>query len=482
MYTAGAGAVESFLRLAATIVLARLLSPEEIGLVSMVMVIIGLVEFIKDLGLGIVTVQRQEITQREVSSLFWINVLLGVLFAVLLCAISPLVDDFYGDQRLDSITFALAATLVLSGASVQHEALLTRQMKQGQIALVRLLSTAFGSFSAIGFAVTGFGYWSLVVRELARAVVYLGGVWWYAKWLPSLVLRVREVSSHLKQGVQLSSSFLLTAVMRQIDGVMVGKYFGASDLGIYRQAQGLVVAPIEQFNAPVFGVAQPGLSSLQTNRARYCRYYQRMVAFVAMVTMPVGVFVATYSEEFTIVALGPKWSAAAPFVCAFALAMSIRPTVHTCTIVLVTLGRSSPLLALEIAHALLFTLFMFVGLQFSALAVAVSFVVVTFVLAPVRIHYSFKDSPVSFAAMFDAIQMSLVACVVMYLSLMAFRYFVTVGPHAASLVAGIAVGTAAYLLTWLAVPKGRNEMRSILHDIMSAIRRKRGGTQPVANS
>ena len=478
---AASGAIESVVRLGATIVLARLLSPEEMGLVAMVMVIIGLIEFVKDLGLGIVTVQRQSITQHEVSSLFWINVLLGVLFALVLCAVAPLVDDFYGDHRLDAITFALAATLVLSGASVQHEALLGKQMRQGQIAFVRLLSTTLSSLAAVAFALIDFSYWSLVAREVVRSAIFLAGIWWYAKWLPSLVLRVREVSSHLKQGVQLSTSFLLTAVMRQIDAVMVGKYFGAADLGIYRQAQGLVVAPIEQFNAPIFGVTQPGLSSLQTNPERYCRYYQRMVAFVAMVTMPVGVFVAAYSEEFTMVALGPKWAAAAPFVCAFALAMSMRPTVHTCTIVLVTLGRSSPLLALEIAHALLFTLFMFVGLQFSALAVAIAFVVVTVVLAPARIYYSFKDSPVSFAAMFDAIQMSLVSCVVMYLSLMAFRHFVTVDSRPGSLVAGIAVGSAAYLLTWLAVPKGRSEMRTILHDIASAMRRKRGETQPVAN-
>jgi polysaccharide transporter, PST family len=473
VFMASAGAAESVVRLAATVGLARLLSPEELGLVAMVMVLIGLVEFVKDLGLGIVTVQDKDITHREVSSLFWVNSILGVGFVALLCALSPVISAFYGDGRLIAITLSLSSTVLLSAISVQPEALLSRQMRQGQIALARLVSTSLSSLIAIACAIAGLGYWSLVIREISRSALFLAWIWWYSAWLPSMILRFKEVSRHLKDGLNLSMSFFLTAVIRQIDGILVGRFFGASDLGVYRQAQGLVVAPIEQFNAPVFGVAQPALSALQSDALRYQRFYQRMVAFVAMVTMPVGVFVAAYSNEFTLVLLGPKWSAAAPFVCVFALAMALRPTIQTCTMVVVTLGRSKSLLAQEIAYSLIYALFVIAAIHLSALSVAIAFVAATVAFSPIRIFLSFRNSPVTLGAMFAAVRLALISSALMYATLFAFRSSLTIHSPLNALLSGIAVGAASYALPWLVLPSGRADLRQIVHDIYHAMRRKK---------
>jgi PST family polysaccharide transporter len=476
VYMGGAGAIESVGRLVATVILARILSPQDIGLVAMVIVLLGLLEFVKDLGLGIVTMQRQDITHQEVSTLFWINVLLGTMFCVLLSALSPLISIFYGDDRLVLITLALAPSLLLGGIVVQPEALLSRQMKQGPLAFIRLVSTLLSSALAIVLAVVGFGYWSLVAREVARAAFSLVGTWWYLKWVPALTFQFRSVLQHLKMGTDLSFAFVITAITGKIDAILVGKFFGPVDLGLYRQAQGLIVAPIEQFNAPVYGVAQPALSALQSEPDRYRRFYQRMTGFVAMVTMPIGVFIAVYASEFTLVLLGAKWVDAAPFVRAFALAMALRPTVHSCTMVLVTLGKTKPLIGLELANSMLFALFVVVGLQLNAVSVAIAFVATSVAFIPLRIHFSFKDTPVSARAMFSAVRTPLAATAVMGLTLLVYEASVHVGRPLLSLVAGIAVGFVTYTLAWLLLPGGRSELMRLVKDLRGAMKRRRVAT------
>lgn len=460
-YLGLAGVVESGARILATILLARLLSPDEIGLIAMVLVILGLLEYIKDMGLGVVTVQQPNITHGQVSSLFWANVLLGALFAAALSGAAPALAMFYKDERVTAVTMAMSFTLLLGGASVQLEALLNRKMMQAPLAITRLIATSVSSLLAIAMAAFGASYWSLVARELARALIYLGGVWHQARWRPAPSMQLREVTRQLKLGGSLSLSFLQTAVTRQIDVILVGRIFGASAAGLYRQAQGLVVAPIEQFNAPIFGVTQPALSALQTDADLFRRYYLRMVGFVAMFTVPVGVFIATYAEEFTITALGPKWASAAPFVCAFAATMALRPTIYTTTFVLVSLGRSRPLLALETAYTVVYAALLLVASQFSAIAIAFAFVAATLILVPARLYYSFQGSPVRVIAVLHAIKVSLLAAAFMWLSSTLFKQFVHIEVPGWRLAAGALLAAVSYALPWLLLPGGRSDIKAL---------------------
>lgn len=433
----------------------------------MVMVLIGLVEYVKDLGLGVVTVQQSEITQPQISSLFWTNLLLGLFFALMMLVLAPLVRDFYGDARLGMVTPILGLTLFLGGATIQHEALLNRQMRQGDLGLMRLVSTCVSSAVAVVMALLGLSYWALVGRELSRALVYLGAVCWRAGWIPSPALRIREVMPHLKMGTTLSLSFLQTAVTRQLDVILVAKFFGSLPVGLYRQAQGLVVAPIEQFNNPIFGIAQPALSALQGSPDLYRRYYLRMVSIVAMVTMPVGVFIACFAFEFTLVALGPKWQDAAPFVGAFAAAMALRPTVYTTSFVLVSRGQSRMLLAIESAYTAVFAILMFAALHFSAIAVALAFVLATLLLVPPRLYYSLRGSPVPLRALLWSVRIPTLATATMACVLFLFKSATTIDSTFVRLAVGSAIGACTYVLVWVLLPAGRAELRAIAGHLRS---------------
>lgn len=471
-FMATTGAVDFVARLGATVVLARLLSPEEFGLVAMVIAFTSLVDLVKDLGLGTATVQRQNITHREISSLYWINALFALLLTLALGALAPTIAWFYDEDRLVLIALPLATTLLFGGMAVQHEALLTRQLRQGPLGLVRLLATLLSSGIAIALATAGYGYWSLVVREITRSFLYMVGVWWYCRWLPEIRLSFKEVKGFLSFGKDLTLTNIVIAVIGKIDGILVGKFFGPVALGVYRQAQNLIMAPIEQFNAPVLGVAQPGLSALQTEPERYCRYYQRVAGIVALVTMPLGIFFAAYSQELTLTVLGERWLPAAPFVAVFGIAAAMRPTVATTSIVLVTLGRSKTLLTLAVAHSLLLTVLMLIGLRWGAVGVAVAHVVTTVILIAPKIHYSFRQSPVSPSALLSAIQVSLLSSVFMGATLIIFRQTYPISHPVVGLTTGAVVGLVAYLLPILLLPSGRAELRTILVDVRASLQRR----------
>jgi PST family polysaccharide transporter len=471
---ATAGGIEFFVRLAATLLLARILAPEDFGLVAMVMALTGMVDIAKDLGLGTATVQRKDITQREISSLFWINVTVGGLLALAFIALSPAIAWFYEDSRLTMITLPLATTLLWGGMVVQHEALLSRQMKQGHLALIRLAATLVSSAGGIALALVGFGYWALIVREVARSVVYLFGVLWACRWKPDLLLRPHEIRGFLSFARDLTlNNAIFSLLIAKIDGILVGKFFGPVALGVYRQAHNLIMAPVEQFNGPISSVAQPGLSLLQSDPDRYRCYYQRVVGFVAMVTMPLGIFVAIYSEEITMLVLGEKWLAVVPLLSAFAVAAALRPTIATTGIVLVTTGRTRVLLGLTLIHSLILGVFLIAGLPWGALGIATAHVATTVALIAPNLYYSLHGSPITLGSFISAIRMSLVSAVFMGASLIVLKHMFPMASYSQSILVGIGIGAASYVLPWLLLPSGQIELRSVVGDVRDSLFRSR---------
>jgi O-antigen/teichoic acid export membrane protein len=471
-FMATAGGIEFAVRLVSTLILARILAPEDFGLVAMVMALTGLVDIVKGLGLGSATVQRRDITHREISSLFWINVSAGGVLAFAFVAISPVISWFYGDGRLTAITLPLASTLLWGAMAVQHEALLNRQLKQGSLAFIRLFATVLSSCLGIAFALVGLGYWALVVREVARSLINLLGVWWFCRWMPALLFRPKEVRGFLNFGKDLTITILVVSIIEKIDGILVGRFFGPVALGVYRQAQNLTFTPVEQLNGPVSSIAQSGLSSLQSDPDRYRRYYQRVVGFVALVTMPLGVFAVVYHEEITLLVLGDKWLSAAPFLGVFAVAVAIRPTIATTAIILVTLGRSKVMLGLALAHSLVLILLLAAGLPWGPLGIAVAHVATSVVTIPLKLYYSFRGSPVTLGSFWSAIWMSLVSSVFMGVSLFVLCLTFPIAHSLPSLLVGCAIGATTYLLPWLLFPSGRAELWLILQDVQNAMLRR----------
>lgn len=469
IYLALGGGGEFALRIASTSILARLLVPEHFGLISMVTAITGIAGQFSQLGLSTVTVQRRDIDHHQVSNLFWINAALGAVLFGIFCAGSPLVAAFYEDQRLVPITIAVSSAFLWGGLTVQHEALLARQMKQAQSMVVRLLSSGVSVGLAVTLALRGAGYWALVWQEVARTLLTAIGMWMACPWRPGLPNRSGSTRGLLRFGTDLTLTQLSYAVISNVDRLLVGKLFGAVSLGIFRQAQQLIMVPLEQLNGPIGSISQPGLSVLQDDPERYRRYYAKTVFMIGLLTMPIAAFAAVYAEDIVLLILGRQWTEAVPFFRIFAVAAFIRPVLGTAGTVLITCGQSGRLLAMTLATQVALLLFILAGVLWGATGVAMAQAVTPAVLLVPNLYYSFAKSPVTLGVFFRAIQAPLTASAVMVLGLVAMRTTVTGLSPAVSLGLGCLVGAALYWGSCLLQSSCRSELRAMVGDVVVSL-------------
>ena len=459
------------LQLGSTMVLARLLAPGDFGLIAMVTAITGFVAMFKDAGLSMATVQRKDITHDQVSTLFWINVGLSALVMLFIAGLAPAIAAFYSEPRLVWITLALASTMILGGLTVQHQALLRRQMRFKALAIIEIAMLVFGIAVAIVMALLGFGYWSLVGMTAGAAFANVVLVWVLCNWRPGLPRRHCGVGSMLRFGGGLTGFNFLNYFTRNADNVIVGFALGSGSLGIYSKAYGLLMMPIRQINAPVGSVLVPALSRLQDNPARYRRAYLQAISAIAVVGMPIVVCAFVLAHEAVAILLGPGWEEAAVVFrwlapAAFFGTLNVAPG-WLC----VSLGRAGTQVRWAIISApLTFAAFIF-GVKFGIAGVAAAFSASWCVGLYVFIAMACRGSPVRqrdiAAAIAPQVAASLAATAagLMLLASLADTVPTTIA-RVAIVIPAIAMVYAGVLWT---VPSSRAQLVSLLRDGLRSV-------------
>ncbi len=395
--TIGGQAVKFLLQLISTVVLARLLKPQDFGLIAMVTAIVVLIGMCRELGLSQATVQRSEVTHAQVSVLFWINAALGGSFALIVAGLAPAVAWFYHEPRLIGITLALSITFVLSGLTAQHYALLRRQMRFKIMAVIEAASMASGIAAGIVMAWRGFGYWSLVGMQIVTSAVNCLLVWITCDWRPGPFQRRVGVKSMLAFGGNLTGFTLLNYFTRNFDNILIGRMLGSTAIGIYSKAYGLLMIPMSQINAPMGGVVIPALSRLQQRPAEYATLYLRALGALSLVTVPLVVFSFFLAKEVVLVMLGSKWLPVARVFQLLAPAALVGAISFAPGWLCVSRGRTRTQLHYAMISAPVCVAAFVIGIKWGIEGVAVAFSVVFTVLFWAYIWYASKDSPVKFS-------------------------------------------------------------------------------------
>lgn len=466
----GSEALDFILRVGSIAILARLLIPEHFGLIGMVTAITAIAERFKDLGLSIATVQRPKITHEQISSLFWINGALGLACALVVAALSVPIARFYHDDRLIPITLAIATTFVWGGLTIQHLALLRRAMKFGQLAGITLSASVLSIIVAIVMAYLDFGYWALVAREIVRSALLALGTWAATRWMPGKPRKITDdVWSMLHFGGYLTVVQFAGLFSLNLGQILVGRYFGAHALGMYRQGHQLVLTPIAQLAYPIDTVSEAALSRLQSNEEQFRRYYRKLVTVLSFVTMPLMAFLAAFAEDVVRIFLGPEWSEATPIFRIMAIAAFLAPAVGTTSSVMVTCGRSRRYFAIGLMNATALVAFSFLGIRWGPEGIAAAHILAFYVLLLPRLHYSLRGTPVDVRLFFQSIYKPVAASLVMSAGILVLSHFAASMDHWGRVGLGFLVGFVIYMGVWLVLPGGRKELRSLYDDIASSL-------------
>jgi O-antigen/teichoic acid export membrane protein len=299
------------LRLGFMVLMARLLDPEEFGLVAMATVVTGVYEVFATAGLSSATIQKATVTDEQISTLFWINILVGMILCLLCLATAPVLVSFYHEPRLFWVTITMGLGFVLSAGGVQHSALLQRQLRYVVLAMMETLSLLVSFALGIVMALGGFGYWALVGSTIAAPAIYTASMWAIAAWMPGMPRRGVGIHSMLRFGGTITLNNLVVYFAYNFDKLLLGRFWGADALGLYGRAYQLINVPTTNLHSAVGGVVFSALSRLQDDPVRLRSYFLKGYSLVASMTVPVSVFGALFADDIVLVVLGPKWADAA---------------------------------------------------------------------------------------------------------------------------------------------------------------------------
>ena len=302
------------MRIGSLMVLARLLTPKDFGLVGMATAFTGIFNMLRDFGLSAAAVQQDTVTDDQISTLFWINLLFGLMFALLCIVLAPVIGTFYHQPRLVTVMAVLGLGFVFNAAGTQHAVLLQRQMRFTAYSTIGVVSLMISTGVAIGGALLGFGYWSLVALSVAPSFISAIGLWWTTGWIPGMPRRRAGVRPMIRFGGTMTLSGVLGYVSYNIEKVLLGRFWGAEALGIYGRSYQLVNMPTGNLNSAAGEVAFAALSRLQGDHGRLRSYFLKSFSLVQAVTVPITIACILFSGDLIAVFLGPKWKAAAPIL------------------------------------------------------------------------------------------------------------------------------------------------------------------------
>jgi len=366
--------VKFVINTASTALLARLLTPGDFGLVAMVNVFTGFVGIFSNLGLSAATIQYKEITNKQVSTLFWLNVVLGMLVCIICIVLSPFISWFYKEPKLLLITIAIGCTFIFGGFTAQHYALLRRQLRFTSIACIDLASTIIGIISAIFFALfVKAGYWSLIAMYAFQSFSSMLLHWFFLPWVPSLPKFNIGLRPMLNFGKNITGFNIMNYIARNADNFIIGRWIGPSGLGIYSKAYNLMLLPIDQITFPIGGVAIPSLSRLADEPERYRRVFLQFQSKLSLLTIPVMTFLLISADSVILLVLGQQWKDAIPVFRWLGIAGIVQGALNSNNWLFTSQGRTKELFHWGIIGSVIVVTSFFIGIPWGINGVAASY-------------------------------------------------------------------------------------------------------------
>ena len=376
------------IQIIATVVLARLLTPQDFGVVTMVTTFSLLLVNFGLNGFTEAILQRDEIDHFLASNLFWINVGVGFLLMIGFAAAGSLLARFYGDPRVARVAFGMSVTILLTSTSVQHLALLKRAMRFSVVSANDILARAVAVAVSIVLGWAGWGYWALVAGAVALPLCTCIGAWSLCRWVPSLPRRAVGTGPTVRFAINTYGQFGVNYFARNLDNLLVGWRFNAQSLGFYKKAYDLFALSASQLVSPLTVVAVSALSRLKRDPVQYRRYLLSALAVVAFVGMGVGADLTLVGNDVIRLLLGPGWGPAGRIFTFFGPGIGVMLLYGTHGWIHLSIGRADRWFRWGIAEFTVTALLFFLGLPWGPVGVAVAWTASFWILAIPAFYYA----------------------------------------------------------------------------------------------
>lgn len=451
--------VNTVVQLLQYVILARLLSPDDYGLLGMITVVIVFSQVFTDLGISSAIIYYQNLTKDQLSTLYWINLLAGFFVFLAVLQLRPVIADFYHEPRLMELLILVAFIFLVTPVGQQFQFLLQKELNFNQLAKVEILSIVLGSFSAITLAFLGFGVYSQIWGQLITAgskSIYLLVIGW-KKWRPRFVFKLKGLKGVIKFGTFQMGSRTVGYFASNIDYLLIGRYLGAEALGIYNLAYQLIVIPVTKINPIVTKVAFPVFSLNQDNNEVINKSFVNMSKLLSVVTFPILIGLIACADVFVPVVFGAKWEDAIPVVQILAVLGVLRVLMNPNGSLLLGKGRADLGFIWDFFVAVFNGLAIWLVVKNGIIEVAIVYVLVSFLNfilgRGLLYHVTRLKAKHYFSALAKPTVITILMAVVVYLVQMFFLKLLNFEPSWFLLFVLIAVGGLAYILFFYLIDK-----------------------------
>lgn len=458
------------LQLVSTVVLARMLTPDDYGVMGMVLSFVALAALFKDLGLSSAAIQKANLTVEQQSNLFWINALFGLGLTLVFAAAAPLVAWFYDRPELLGLTWVLSLTFVLGGLSAQHNAMLVRHMQFGRQAIVNIFGIAVTFAVSVALAYLGYGFWALGWGHVAGAAARTLLIWAFSPFVPGGWKRGVGTMDMIRFGANVTGFNFVNYFSRNLDNILIGKFVGADALGVYGRAYQLMLFPVQNLRAPIDAVTYPALCRLQDSPEEWRRYHMQTLRVLSFLTMPLVAWMFLVSEPLILLLLGEKWAGVIPIFQILAIVAFIQPCASMVGSVMLSVGKSRRYFMQGTAVAVVMSVAFAIGVNWGAEGVAWAYVVAMYLVLVPMLLTAYHETAMTPSDFFKSLSLPAMISLTALLAATVVRQLATVSTPFVEIVLVTVVFVISALGPLLLLPSGRTLLADILKMYRSATR------------
>ena len=385
--------IKIIVQVGGVVVLARLLTPGDYGLVAMVTSVVGVAEIFRDFGLSAAAIQAKTLSRRQRDNLFWINTGAGGTLALVVAAVAPFLASLYGRHELVNLARSLSLLFLLNGMTTQFRADLIRHLHFFRIAIIDIVAPLVALVLGVVLAVAGAGYWALVAQQLATSVLLLIGAILFTRWLPGWPRR-EPMGALIRFGWHLAGSQLVGYLGNNADSLIIGTRFGATPLGLYNRAFQLLMTPLGQLRQPTTTVALPILSRLRSDIPGSDRYVQRGQTALGLTLVTGLAFVVGAAQPVTEIFLGEQWLGVEPILRLLGVAGIFQTLAYVGYWVYLSHGLTSQLLRYTFISVAIKISAIAIGSQFGVVGVAWGYAIAPAVSWPLSFWWLSRSSTI----------------------------------------------------------------------------------------
>lgn len=444
------------------ILLARLLSPDDYGIIAMLMVFLAVAQVFIDSGFSTGLVRKEEKKPEDFSTCFYFNIVVGIVAYGVLYLIAPFVSEFYDKPILTPILRIVGIKVIFSSFCIVQQAILTIKIDFKKQAQISLITAVLSGIIGLCLAYNGFGVWALVVQQVIGEALRCLLLWILANWRPITVFSIESFKYLFGFGSKMLVIFSVDAIYNNLYPIFIGKFFPARDLGLYSRGSHYAELPSQTITGILSRVTLPVLADIQNQTDRFSDIYRRFIATSGFIVFPILMGLSATASPLVFITIGPQWEKCIIYLQIICFSVMWLP-IHSLNLnVLVVKGRSDLFLRVEIIKKIISVSVLLITLNYGILAMCIGRVLLSYICLYLNVYYVRKFINAGLLEQLKDLLPSFLLSTSMWGLIMIFNYFVSI-PNVALLAVDIVIGATFYLgLSYILKLSELKEVKQIL--------------------